>query len=99
MIGVTMNESLGRRFLVLVLWVSLSTCGWAKTIATWEFTESAQGWVGNQSVKGLTVGSEGLAFTSTGIDPWIEKQEANSRCPACGKTLYWFDRSCSACNT
>jgi len=34
-----------------------------------------------------------------GIDSWIEKQEADSRCPTCGKTLYWFDHSCSVCNT
>jgi hypothetical protein len=34
---------------------------------------------------------------ANGIEPWIAKQEKDNRCPACSKTLYWFDRSCSGC--
>ena len=31
-----------------------------------------QGWQGNNYTEGLTATAEGLAFRSTGIDPWIE---------------------------
>lgn len=55
-----------------VLLVGLSSSVWAETIVTWDFTQGAQGWIGNNFVTDLTAGSEGLAFASTGIDPWIE---------------------------
>ncbi len=55
-----------------VLLVCLSSSLRAETVVTWDFTEGAQGWVGNHFVKDLTAGPDGLAFVSTGIDPWIE---------------------------
>ncbi len=55
-----------------VLLVCLSSSVQAETIVIWDFTEGAQGWVGNHFVEGLAAGTEGLAFVSTGIDPWIE---------------------------
>ena len=33
-----------------------------------------------------------------GMDAWVEKQEADTRCPTCGRALYWFDPSCPDCN-
>ena len=32
-----------------------------------------------------------------GTDAWLEKQDRSSRCPDCGKTLYWHARECPAC--
>ena len=58
--------------LVLMLLVLLPTYGAGETVVVWDFSESAHGWVGNSSVKDLTFGGQGLTFTSTGIDPWIE---------------------------
>lgn len=55
-----------------VLLVCLSSSAWAKTIVAWDFTQGAQGWTGNNFVRDLAAGPEGLAFVSTGIDPWIE---------------------------
>ncbi|HPC93859.1 MAG TPA: hypothetical protein PLU87_02885 [Sedimentisphaerales bacterium] len=55
-----------------VLLVCLSSFAGAETVVTWDFTQGAQGWTGNNFVEDLTAGSEGLAFGSTGIDPWLE---------------------------
>lgn len=44
----------------------------AGEIAAWDFTQGTHGWTGNSYVTDLIVSPEGLAFTSTGIDPWIE---------------------------
>ncbi len=55
-----------------VLLVCLLSSAWADAIVTWDFTQGAHGWIGNSFVEDLTAGSEGLAFASTGIDPWIE---------------------------
>ena len=41
-------------------------------VAAWDFAKDQQGWQGNPYVKDLAVSAEGLAFTSTGVDPWIE---------------------------
>ena len=57
-----------------VLLTLIPTAAWARAIVTWDFTQGRQGWVGNQFVEDLEAGTEGLAFTSTGIDPWIESQ-------------------------
>ena len=51
---------------------SVSTSAWGKTVVTWDFTKGMHGWQGNKHVQGLTVTAEGLAFTSTENDPWIE---------------------------
>jgi hypothetical protein len=59
---------------VCVLLASFSSTSQGKMIVTWDFTQGAHGWVGNPFVKDLAVTSEGLAFTSTGIDPWIESR-------------------------
>ncbi len=37
-----------------------------------DFSQGIQGWVGNPRVTDLRATSEGLAFRSIGIDPWIE---------------------------
>lgn len=55
-----------------MLVVCLSSSLEAETLVVWDFTDGAQGWVGNHFVEDLTAGPEGLAFVSTGIDPWIE---------------------------
>lgn len=60
--------------LVCVLPMILAPVAWAKPLVTWDFTQGAHGWVGNPFVKDLALSSEGLAFTSTGIDPWIESR-------------------------
>jgi len=50
----------------------LSGTAWADTVAEWDFSQGLQGWWGNTYVADLTVSRQGLAFQSTGIDPWIE---------------------------
>lgn len=57
---------------LLALTAALPACTWGKTVMTWDFAQGTQGWQGNHHVKGLTVTTEGLAFASTGNDPWIE---------------------------
>ncbi len=52
--------------------VCLSAPLQAETIVTWDFTQGDHGWTGNNFVRDLAAGPEGLAFVSTGIDPWIE---------------------------
>ncbi len=58
--------------LLLMLVASLPTSAWGKVVVTWDFTKGIHGWQGNQYVQGLTATAEGLAFESTGNDPWIE---------------------------
>ncbi len=72
MANITRNSR--ARLLVCVLLASFSSAAQAKMITTWDFTQGVHGWVGNPFVKDLAVSSEGLAFTSTGIDPWIESR-------------------------
>lgn len=60
-----------RRLCVLSLLIC-STLARAETIKLWDFSQGAQGWVGNPFVESLSAGEEGLALVSTGIDPWIE---------------------------
>ena len=55
-----------------VILVCLASSVWADAIVTWDFTQGTGGWIGNSFVTGLTASSDGLAFVSTGIDPWIE---------------------------
>ena len=44
-----------------------------KTVAAWDLTRGAAlGWQGNNYTADLATTVEGLAFRSTGIDPWIE---------------------------
>lgn len=42
------------------------------TVVSWDFTQGLHGWTGNRQVADLAVSAEGLAFRSTGGDPWIE---------------------------
>jgi len=51
---------------------ALPTAAWGKVAVTWDFTKGLQGWQGNGHVADLSVSAEGLAFRSTGNDPWIE---------------------------
>ncbi|MCX5644930.1 MAG: hypothetical protein NTZ17_09640 [Phycisphaerae bacterium] len=62
----------GRSITLLTLAALASTTAWGKAVVTWDFTQGMQGWQGNQHVKNLTATAEGLAFESTGNDPWIE---------------------------
>ena len=59
-------------FLAFAMVIGLSTAASADEITAWDFTQGPHGWHGNSYVKDLAVSSEGLAFTSTGLDPWIE---------------------------
>ena len=38
-----------------------------------------------------------LDMKTQGMEQWISKQEVDARCPACGETQYWFNRTCSDC--
>jgi len=58
--------------MLLAFIIMLPTTTWGKVVVTWDFTKGMQGWQGNQYVQNLAVSSEGLAFQSTGNDPWIE---------------------------
>ena len=42
------------------------------TVVSWDFTQGLHGWTGNRQVADLAVATEGMAFRSTGGDPWIE---------------------------
>ena len=68
----TSVKSYQKHILAAVLLALFSSLTSARTIVTWDFAEGPHGWVGNPYVKDLAVGAEGLAFTSTGVDPWIE---------------------------
>ena len=74
-----------RSMALLTLVLLISTTARGKVVVRWDFTKGAgpqtrssafgnpaQGWQGNQHVKNLTATAEGLAFDSTGNDPWIE---------------------------
>jgi hypothetical protein len=50
----------------------IGSCAYGKTVAAWDFAKGLQGWQGNRYTEGLTATAEGLAFRSTGNDPWIE---------------------------
>ena len=43
----------------------------------WDFSRGMLGWEGNHYVTDLTASRQGLSFTSTGIDPWIEGPAIN----------------------
>ena len=62
----------GRSLVLLTLAALASTPAWGKAVVTWDFAKGIQGWQGNQHVQNLTATAEGLAFESTGNDPWIE---------------------------
>jgi len=62
------------RILAGVVLVFFCAAAPAKTIVTWDFTQGTHGWVGNPFVADLAVGTDGLVFDSTGIDPWIESE-------------------------
>jgi len=59
-------------FLVFALVVGSLPAVRGAEVATWDFTQGLQGWQGNSHVKDLAASPEGLAFVSTGMDPWIE---------------------------
>ncbi|MEN6334219.1 MAG: hypothetical protein ABFE01_08150 [Phycisphaerales bacterium] len=61
-----------RIFRTLLLVIGSSVAASAGQVAAWDFSQGAQGWQGNSYVKDFAASSESLAFTSTGIDPWIE---------------------------
>jgi len=44
----------------------------AEPAMLYDFTQGMHGWTGNPRVKDMTITDEGLAFTCTGLDPWIE---------------------------
>ncbi|MBN2128849.1 MAG: hypothetical protein JW741_05105, partial [Sedimentisphaerales bacterium] len=57
--------------LVLVLLIGAAAAS-GDAVVSWDFTQGLHGWTGNQYVADLAVSAEGLAFRSTGIDPWLE---------------------------
>ncbi|MBP7049696.1 MAG: hypothetical protein KBE65_01635 [Phycisphaerae bacterium] len=59
-------------FLVLALAAGSCAVARGKEVVRWDFAQGQQGWQANPHVKDLVVSAEGLAFSSTGIDPWIE---------------------------
>jgi hypothetical protein len=67
-------KSYEKHVFAAVLLTLFSSAALAQTIVTWDFTQGTHGWVGNHFVEDLAVGPEGLAFTSIGIDPWIESK-------------------------
>lgn len=54
------------------LMIAPAAATYGKTVAAWDFTKGLQGWQGNRYTEGLAATAEGLAFRSTGNDPWIE---------------------------
>jgi len=57
----------------VLLWVlSLSVIASAGDVAAWDFTQGLHNWQGNSYVKDFAASPDGLAFTSTGLDPWVE---------------------------
>ncbi len=60
------------RLIALLFVVSAPATVYGKTLVAWAFAMGLQGWQGNNYTEGLTATAEGLAFRSTGIDPWIE---------------------------
>ena len=68
----TLNRSFPFVAAVFVLTTAPSAALYGKTVVAWDFTKGLQGWQGNQYTEGLAVSGEGLAFRSSGIDPWIE---------------------------
>jgi hypothetical protein len=44
----------------------------AQTVVDWDFSYGMHGWKGNHHVTELTYSRQGLSFTSTDVDPWIE---------------------------
>ncbi|MBL7186014.1 MAG: hypothetical protein ISS70_06790 [Phycisphaerae bacterium] len=69
------------RFLsVWLVWITLPTlCVDARTVAEWDFSYGMHGWKGNHHVTDLIHSRQGLSFTSTGVDPWIEGPAVNLR--------------------
>jgi hypothetical protein len=61
-----------RSLLAFLLTAGFSTAVSGREVAAWDFVQGRHGWQGNPYVTDLAVTSEGLAFTSNGIDPWIE---------------------------
>jgi len=72
MIGISALAAHRKPLMVFVLCTMLSPDVWGKTVVAWDFTKGVQGWQGNKDTEGLTATTEGLAFRSAGIDPWIE---------------------------
>jgi len=33
-----------------------------------------------------------------GVENWVQRKDAQSRCPGCGAPNYWFARNCSGCS-
>ena len=59
-------------FAALAFGTVLSADARGKVAVTWDFTKGVQGWRANKYVEETVISSEGLAFRSTGNDPWIE---------------------------
>ena len=58
--------------MVALFFLVIAPRAYGKTVAAWDFTKGLQGWQGNNYTEDLAVSAEGLAFRSTGVDPWIE---------------------------
>ena len=73
------NGKISSGFLAFALVAALSATAAGNVVVTWDFTKGLHGWRGNPYVENLEVTAEGLAFDSTGIDPWIEGLPVNLR--------------------
>ena len=63
----------------LVLTVLFPLKIYGQNAMEWDFSRGMLGWKGNHYVTDLTTSRQGLSFTSTGIDPWIEGPAINLR--------------------
>jgi hypothetical protein len=58
--------------LVAAIIVLVPLGAYGNTVVEWDFSKGTHGWIGNNRVENLSSSSDGLAFRSTGEDPWIE---------------------------
>ncbi len=66
------HDTLAIKASLCFLVASLSANAAQTANVLFDFSQGIQGWVGNPRVTDLRATSEGLAFRSIGIDPWIE---------------------------
>ena len=60
------------RFLFVLCCALITSAAFAEPVMLYDFTQGIHGWTGNPRVKDMTITDEGLAFSCTGLDPWIE---------------------------
>ncbi len=58
--------------LIAMVWGSTLGAHADNSVMLFDFREGTHGWTGNHHITGLEATNEGIAFESTGNDPWIE---------------------------